>query len=151
MGEYWNTLTHTPTHIQIRTRRFGPGSLETWRRKWSKKKARGDFMQIRTPPLSGNQRQASSSPELSSFGHKGQRERGRERNSFQRSSKFPHLPLEEAVHFVVPFINVSLSFSLSPFSIYFKGASEQATRSRRRSHWSSWRYEAKEVLKTTQR
>lgn len=127
-----HTHTHSDKDPQIWTR-----LIRDVKEKMIKKKARGDFMQIRTPPLSGNQRQASSSPELSSFGHKGQRERGRERNSFQRSSKFPHLPLEEAVHFVVPFINVSLSFSLSPFSIYFKGASEQATRSRRRSHWSS--------------
>lgn len=76
-------------------------------------------MQICTPPLSGNQRQASSSPEYCRLVvTKGKEEREREK-LISAFVEFPHLLLEEGVHLVVPFINVSLSFSLffslSPF------------------------------------
>lgn len=54
--------------------------------------------------------------ELSSCGHKGQGERARDGDGEKEKLisafvEFPHLPLEEAVHLGVPFINVSLSFS----------------------------------------
>lgn len=76
-------------------------------------------MQICTPSLSGNQQQASSSPEncrpVVTEGKKGEREK-----LITAFVEFPHLPLEEVVHLAVPVINVSLSFSLflplSPFS-----------------------------------
>lgn len=75
-------------------------------------------MQIRTPPLSGNQRQKPplrpSTVVLWSQRAKEEREREKLISAFV---EFPHLPLEEAVHLVVPFINVSLSFSLF-FSLY---------------------------------
>ena len=81
-------------------------------------------MQIRTPPLSGNQRQKPplrpSTVVLWSQRAKEERERerGREREKLISAFvEFPHLPLEEPVHLVVPFINVSLSFSLF-FSLY---------------------------------
>lgn len=106
---------HTHTH------RFWPGSLEMWRRKWSKKSKR-DFMKIRTPPLSGNQRQASSSvkqcrPAVTKGKKEREREEGRGWETHLSVWQFPPtLPLEEAVHFVVPFINVSLSFP--PLSLF---------------------------------
>lgn len=68
-------------------------------------------MQIRTPTLSGNQRQASSSPENCHPVVTKGKEREEERETHLVET--PQPPLEEAVHLRVPFINVSLSFSPS--------------------------------------
>lgn len=85
-------------------------------------------MQIRTPLLSGNQRQALSLPEnCHPVVTKGEEREGTEERD-QAHVEYPHPPLEEAVHLVISFINVSLSFSpffsFSFFSLYFKGKTE---------------------------
>lgn len=90
-------------------------------------------MQIRSPQLSGNQRLASSSstencrPLVTKGRGWGERRREKIISAFV---EFPHLALEEAVHLVISFITISLSFflfspSLCYVFVHFKGASQR--------------------------
>lgn len=73
-------------------------------------------MQICSPQLSGNQQQASSAGNCRPLVKKG-RGWGEREKIISAFVEFSHLALEEAVHLVISFINVSLSFLFSPLCL----------------------------------
>lgn len=73
MDEYLNM--HRPrlcAHPHTCTHRFGPGSLEMWRRKWSKKSQEGFHADSHSTALRQSAASLLFARELSSCGHKGQ-------------------------------------------------------------------------------
>lgn len=163
MREYSNMqprkkLRHTPTHIHMRPQiwtRLIRDVKEKMIKKKKKKKPGGISCRF---TLQRSQAISSKPPlrprTVVLWSQRARRREGEREKLISAFVEFPHLPLEEAVHLVVPFINVSLSFPpLSPpslpfFSIDFKGTREQVRR-RRRSRRRKGRGEEEEEVEVT--